>query len=281
MFRYRLLTAIVGIPLGLLLIYAGGWYLAAVVGLLALGGLHELYRLLAARNRFVYPWLGYTLALVLLFTTAFIQTPRPVFGSFPVEAILITIALAAAARWLLVPAVAPRGQRLFETLAAQIYVPQMLCYVLRLRALPNSVLLLGAYPLSTGLCWMTGLMLVLWGMDTAAYGIGKSIGRHKLCPTISPGKTVEGAVAALVVAIALTAIIGNWLGLSLLKAITLGILLGVIGQLGDLFESALKRASGVKDSGALLPGHGGILDRFDSLLLNAPLLYYYLMIVSV
>ncbi len=275
MFRYRLLTAIVGIPLGLLLIYVGGWYLAAAVGLLAVGGLSELYRLLAARGRFVYTGLGYSLALFLLFITVLVPAPRPVFGSFAVETALVAIAIAAAGRWMLAPTVAPKGQRLFETLAAQIYVPQMLSYVLRLRALSAPVAL-GAVTVSIGACWMAGLMIVIWGMDTAAYGVGKAIGRHKLCPTISPGKTVEGAVAALITAIALTTGIGHWLGLGLLHAVTLGAMLGVVGQVGDLFESALKRAAGVKDSGVLLPGHGGVLDRFDSLLLSAPLTYYYL-----
>jgi phosphatidate cytidylyltransferase len=276
MFRYRLLTAVVGIPAGLLLIYAGGWRLAAAAALLAIGGLSELYRLLAARERLVYARLGYALACVLLAATAMVPAPRPAFGSLAVEAGLVVIAMAAAGRWLLARSVAPTGRRLFDTLAAQIYVPQMLSYLLRLRAVPGASIALGSVLMPAGACWTAAVMVVVWGMDTAAYGVGKVIGRRKLCPTISPGKTVEGAVAALAAAGALTAGAGHWLGLPLVHGVVLGMMLGVVGQGGDLFESALKRAAGVKDSGALLPGHGGLLDRFDSLIFVAPVAYYYL-----
>jgi phosphatidate cytidylyltransferase len=276
-FRYRALTAVIGIPAGLLLIYAGGWWLTAAAALLSLAGLRELYQLLAARGRPVYAGLGYALALLLLLAATLVPAPRPLLGSLAIEAALVALGVAAASRWLLARAVAPKGGRLFDTLAAHVYVPQMLSYLLRLRALGGAVTL-GTLHLPAGACWAAGLMVAIWGMDTGAYAIGKAIGRHKLCPTISPGKTVEGAVAALVAATVLMLAIGRYLGLPLGHGVMLGLGLGVIGQLGDLFESALKRAAGVKDSGSLLPGHGGVLDRFDSLLLSAPLTYYYLML---
>jgi phosphatidate cytidylyltransferase len=131
-----------------------------------------------------------------------------------------------------------------------------------------------------GAGWLALVVAACWAADTAAYAVGKTLGRHKLCPSISPGKTVEGAVGGLIGAMLLTFLLGQWLGLPTGHALALGALLGVAGQLGDLAESKLKRWAGVKDSGSILPGHGGVLDRFDSLLVNAPLAYYYLRFIA-
>ncbi len=285
MLRHRVLTGVVGIPVALALIYAGGWYLAATVALLAVGGLRELYRLLAARDMFVYPGLGYPLAAILTASAAGTAAARGYAPALkPVlESALIPVGTLVAAVLLLSSAWYTRSPTLgvgkfISTLASHVYVPGLLSYVLRLRALDAPAVQLGsdgrAFP--AGMCWLVALMLVVCGMDTAAYGFGKAFGRRKLCPRISPGKTVEGAIAGLLAAVAITAAAGHWLGLPLYHGVILGLSLGVVGQVGDLFESMLKRRSGVKDSGAVLPGHGGILDRFDSLLFTAPLAYFYL-----
>ena len=120
------------------------------------------------------------------------------------------------------------------------------------------------------------LLLLVWVGDTAAYFGGRALGWHKLAPLLSPGKTVEGTVASLVA----TVVVGYWLGrawfdVGLPHAWLLPLLVNVAAQLGDLAESALKRSAGVKDSSALLPGHGGVLDRLDSFLFAAPALWYY------
>jgi phosphatidate cytidylyltransferase len=118
---------------------------------------------------------------------------------------------------------------------------------------------------------------VTWVGETAAYLVGSTMGRHKLASIISPRKTVEGAFAQLVASIATGAALGAWLlpacGSGL--ALGAGALLGVIGQFGDLAESAIKRGTGTKDTGGLIPGHGGVLDRIDSLLFNLPAFYYF------
>lgn len=121
------------------------------------------------------------------------------------------------------------------------------------------------------------LFLVVWLADAAAYMVGSLWGRHKLAPSISPGKTVEGALGALVVAVLAALVAKAWFftGIGIADAVALGLLLGVFGMLGDLAESLLKRTGAVKDSGSLLPGHGGLLDRADSLLFAAPVLFYY------
>ncbi len=121
------------------------------------------------------------------------------------------------------------------------------------------------------------LWWVVWSSDAAAYWVGTAVGRKPIAPRISPRKTVEGTLAGFVMAVSAAWIGGRWLlpPLSGLEAAVLGALLGVFGLLGDLCESLLKRGSQVKDSSGWLPGHGGVLDRSDSLLFTAPVLFYY------
>lgn len=119
--------------------------------------------------------------------------------------------------------------------------------------------------------------LVVMGADAGAYYVGRAFGKHKLAPKISPGKTWEGVAGGLLTGLLLAAVSHFWFfkNLPLKWALPLGALMTVLGILGDLTESALKRSVGAKDAAKLLPGHGGMLDRLDSLLFNAPLLYYF------
>ncbi|HLM58971.1 MAG TPA: phosphatidate cytidylyltransferase [Pyrinomonadaceae bacterium] len=119
--------------------------------------------------------------------------------------------------------------------------------------------------------------LVLMGSDTGAYYTGRALGRHKLAPNISPGKTWEGAAGGLVASLAAAAIAHYWFfpELSLRAALPLAAVMNVLGVVGDLTESALKRGAKAKDAAQILPGHGGFLDRLDSLLFNAPVIYYF------
>ncbi len=121
------------------------------------------------------------------------------------------------------------------------------------------------------------LVLIIWGSDTAAYLLGRSIGRHRLAPLISPKKTIEGLAGAIAGAIAVTLLFKNLLGLGVWWAVLIGFGLGFLGQLGDILESIGKRMWEVKDSSSLIPGHGGILDRIDSIVLTAPFFYYCLL----
>ncbi|MDH4099984.1 MAG: phosphatidate cytidylyltransferase [Nitrospirota bacterium] len=122
------------------------------------------------------------------------------------------------------------------------------------------------------------LFLATWAGDTGAYYAGRSLGRHKLYEKISPKKTREGAIGGLLASIGAVLIAKFWFlpELSVGQCVVLGCLLGVSGQIGDLVESLIKRSLSVKDSGSIIPGHGGILDRVDSLLFSGPVLYYYL-----
>jgi phosphatidate cytidylyltransferase len=119
------------------------------------------------------------------------------------------------------------------------------------------------------------LLVLLWVGDTMAYFTGRAIGRHKLAPEISPGKTWEGAVANLAGSVAVGLVAAQWIALPRMHLALMAAAANVAGQLGDLTESAYKRSAGAKDSGTLLPGHGGMLDRVDSLIFAAPVVWYY------
>ncbi len=127
--------------------------------------------------------------------------------------------------------------------------------------------------------WVLVLLAGVWSFDTGAYLVGRAIGRRPFLPWISPKKTLEGVLGGLVVATLVVAVVLAISGSSPLEALVLGPLLGIVAQSGDLAESLLKRAAGVKDSGTLLPGHGGILDRVDSILFAAPVLAAWVALV--
>ena len=118
-------------------------------------------------------------------------------------------------------------------------------------------------------------LVIVWASDTAAYFVGRAIGRFKLAPQLSPKKTWEGSLAGFIASMALAFLFERWLSAPLPQLLIVAALGNVAGQLGDLAESAYKRSAGVKDSGTLLPGHGGILDRIDALILAIPVVWYY------
>lgn len=126
-----------------------------------------------------------------------------------------------------------------------------------------------------GIAWLFFLLLAVFASDIGAFYTGTLLGKHKLCPAISPNKSVEGAIGGFVFSVLCTSIYQQYLmpEVSLTQAIPLSILCAIAAQIGDLFESVIKRSLGVKDSGKMLPGHGGVLDRIDSLLLAIPVFY--------
>jgi len=146
------------------------------------------------------------------------------------------------------------------------YVGGLLSYLIILRQhLPNGWLFL----------WLT--LFLTWAVDTGAFFTGKGWGRHYLCPQLSPGKTWEGALGGVVAGVLVAVAVSRYYPvLSIGQLLIMGLITALAGEVGDLVESAFKRQAGIKDSGNLLPGHGGILDRFDSLFFIAPVIYYYL-----
>lgn len=149
--------------------------------------------------------------------------------------------------------------------AAYLYVPFLLAHLVMLRLQPD------------GSLWLLLLMLIVMTNDSAAYYIGSAFGKHRLYPAVSPKKSIEGALGGLLGSLggALLAKFTFFTTLSYVDAVLAALLIGITGQIGDLFESLLKRSFGVKDSGSILPGHGGVLDRLDSIILAAPVTYYF------
>jgi phosphatidate cytidylyltransferase len=157
------------------------------------------------------------------------------------------------------------GRDLAISLMGLLYLPCLLVHISFLFQLPY------------GRKWLFLVLLVVMAADTAAYFVGSLIGRSKLYPVVSPNKSWEGSIGGVVGSLlgALLAKYGFFPELSLVDVLLGGILLSLSGQLGDLFESLLKRSFGVKDSGTMIPGHGGLLDRLDSLLFAFPVAYFY------
>lgn len=151
-----------------------------------------------------------------------------------------------------------------------LYIGFTLGHLLLIRALPDGIFLIFF------------VILVTWAGDTGAYYAGVSMGRTPLAPRISPNKTVEGLLGGCLLAVVIALIARAWFipSFTIVDALVLGVMLTVAGLIGDLSESMFKRGAGVKDSGGLIPGHGGMLDRLDSLLLTAPTYYYYVTLVK-
>jgi len=258
----RVLTALVLLPLFILAVLARNpLVFEALVMAAAVLCAAEMERIAAASGVQPFPFLGSLWAVGLVFCAAW-----P--GVFRLDVVLAAGLLACVGfgLWGRVPldgVLASSATALFTAL----YVGYFLGYVIKVRTLGD--------PLGARLIFL--MALVVWVGDSAAYYVGSAFGRHKLAPAVSPGKTWEGA-AANVAGGLLGAAVARWTFFADLEwrhALALGLILSVVGQLGDLFESALKRGAGVKDSGALLPGHGGFLDRLDSLIVSAPILFYY------
>jgi phosphatidate cytidylyltransferase len=254
----RAFSTLVALPILLaLVVWAPAWAFAGLVIVVGARAQWELLLLFERAGHGTLRWLGVLLGAIV--TASFIA---PMLA--PAALTLAVLVLVAAPLWR--PAGAPVDWRpAAVTLFSVCYVSWLLGYAVPLRA--------G----EAGVEWLLLLLLVTWTGETAAYLVGRTLGRHRLAPTLSPRKTVEGAVAQ-VAGSALAALVAQaWFHptLAVGEAAALGALLGTVGQVGDLGESALKRSLHAKDAGGLLPGHGGMLDRIDSLLFNTPVLFCY------
>ena len=255
MLRYRIASAAVLIPIVLGSVYFGGLLFFAAVTLALLLAGYEFFEM--ARHAGHRPLIGLGLALIALFmfdAYAHLNWEREIIAGALVGSLVLAIFWREEdwiASWAL-------------TLAGALYVGSLGAYAIRVRDLPN------------GLVWTAIALLTVWATDIGAYFVGTRIGRHGFFTGISPKKTWEGAVGGWIAA-TLTMLVGGMLaGLEPLQALLFGFGIGIVGTLGDLAESLLKRQTGVKDSGTIVPGHGGMLDRVDSLLFAAVFAYYYL-----
>ncbi|HEX4346637.1 MAG TPA: phosphatidate cytidylyltransferase [Vicinamibacterales bacterium] len=266
----RVLVGVVAIPIIYLLCMAGGLYFFAFAAIASGLALHEFYGLARAKGARPLTWLGIAAGFFvnLSFLRVTLQTP-------PLAVVLTVSALAMA----LCELFRDEGSaivNLSTTVFGVLYVSLFFGTLIGIRDLDTATAALPA-PYSGGAMVMA-MLVTIWICDSAAFHIGKPFGAHKLYPRVSPQKSWEGAVAGLAGAV-ITAVVAKYIALPFLPlpgAVYLGIIVGTVGQMGDLVESLLKRDAGVKDSSTLIPGHGGVFDRFDSVLLVAPCLFLYL-----
>jgi phosphatidate cytidylyltransferase len=259
----RVLVTVVGLPVVLWLVYLGGWWLFALVLVAALVALHELY--VMARGLRPLVLAGYAGALATLLG-AQLGGPEWMVGGF-----MLTVLFA-----FLLYGIAETRQTATVTMGSTVlgvaWIALGLSHLLLLRDLPEF-----------GRIAVFAVLISVFADDTIAYVFGRLVGRHKLAPSLSPGKTWEGFVAGTIAAVAasfFTLYDDRAEFLTIAEAIGLGLAVALAGAAGDLFESALKRDLQVKDSGALLGGHGGMLDRIDSLLFAGVAAFYVVIALS-
>ncbi len=285
----RVAVVLLGVPVAAAAVYLGGWALGAALAAVAAGGTFELYRLAGHRGvrPFVLP--GVLAAALLVLTAA--SRPDPLFSAPLLWSLLLVLLLAAAVAAIFTHGV--DGHPLLAvsvTVAGALFTGGTLAYALYLRHLPLDPAVWPATDPArsawAGRALVAYPVLLTWMNDSFAFFGGRRWGRHKLAPAVSPGKTVEGALVGLVGTALLGAVYAGlvfqrWLGLPIgvLAGIGGAVVISLIAQLGDLAESLIKREAGVKDSGRIFPGHGGILDRFDALFFSIPATYWYLALV--
>lgn len=271
----RVAVALVGIPLSVTVAYLGGVALAVFLAVMAAAGAWELCAMYRGRGSTASPLLAALLAAVVVLLAA-----STGMTAFVVVSTLLGLMIGSATM-LSAPSEALPGEAVVITLFAAAYTGALLSFAVWIRELGGD---------RGDLAAMAILFLPVaatWVGDTAAYFGGRTFGRHKFAPRISPKKTWEGAISGLIAAAG-----GAWLYVELTRGLVgwssttwlvaaFGGAVGVAGQTGDLFESRFKRECGVKDSSGLLPGHGGVLDRIDSLLFAFPVAFAYLNFVGI
>lgn len=265
----RFLTAGVGIPLFLLLLYAGGaWWAGLILSLTLLASreMGELLRRVSPNKNtpsLLLLMIGGVLFVLLAYTSA---TPA---GLPPALSMLLLVSLlfAAFVRELFIAQRAP-VHGVGGTLLGTVYPGALFAHLVLLRSL------------SHGFEWTLLVTLATWASDSAAYFVGSALGRRPLLPSVSPKKTWEGAVAGCGGGVLAGLVFALFTPLSLPAGIAGGLAVSLAGQIGDLAASSLKRQAQVKDAGTLLPGHGGILDRFDSMLFAGTVIYYSLLLLG-
>jgi phosphatidate cytidylyltransferase len=263
----RILTAVVVLPFLIVSILISSlWWLFVLLAAAAMVlGLWEFYLLAKRLQLKPDPVAGFVAGAALLTISLYNDAFNVLLVQFVIILLTAGTLIAATLRG------APFDKMIASvgaTILGVLYVPLLGSHLVSLRTGFNPAL--SAHLLSF-------FFLVLMGGDAGAYYVGRTFGKHKLAPSISPGKTWEGAVGGVIAALLMALLAHFWFfrELPLKYILPLSVIMTLVGILGDLVESALKRGAGAKDAANILPGHGGILDRLDSLLFNAPLIYYF------
>lgn len=260
MFKTRLLSGIVLVVIALAVIITGGNLLLGVMAVVSVIGMYELYRVFGAHNKF-FGMIGYVAAVVYYANLLFHFLPDVMILYLGFLVLLLAVYVFSYPKY--------KADQVMAVFFGLFYVATMLSFIYQTRMLEA-----GEY-----IVWL--IFLCSWGSDTCAYCVGVLFGKHKMSPLLSPKKSVEGAVGGVAGAMILTAlycyIFKNQMQIQTAEIWLLALVGGVgalISMVGDLAASAIKRNYDIKDYGKLIPGHGGILDRFDSVIITAPIIFF-------
>lgn len=258
----RVLIGLIAAPLIAAIVYFDGLAFLCLVLVLALFSINEFYNLMQKKDFHPAYWVGnfFTVFFIIFAYYGLKRNWEPghstILTGAAIAAMIATLFLKERPKEAIVD--------MAVTLLGMIYIGWFFSYFIFIRALSDK----GGYLLF--------LLVTVWALDTIAYFVGKVFGKHKLWPSVSPQKSIEGAIAGFIFCLIAAAIFGYFAGFETIHSLILGAIIGVAAQLSDLVESLIKRDAGVKDASQLIPGHGGVLDRMDSFILTAPIVYYYL-----
>lgn len=297
-FLKRIIVGAVGIPIAVGIIYLGGYLFLGVIIVVSTLAMHEFYKLAEKKGTFPAKWISIIFGAVFLFVTYEILAKAETGSVY--NTVLIYPALMIIYVLVILICQLFRRKKSQPLLSVSVaimglmYISVSFMFLIGVRYFGHSLELFAGNEINSAKQWtsvindkwsawlLISVFATVWICDTAAYFIGKMLGKHKLMEKVSPKKTWEGAIAGFVFAI-ISFVACSYLlihGLPLVHAIVAGVIVGTIGQIGDLAESQLKRDSAVKDSSNLLPGHGGALDRFDSILFVMPVVYIYMLLAA-
>ncbi|MCX7711840.1 MAG: phosphatidate cytidylyltransferase [Clostridia bacterium] len=272
MLKTRVISAVVGAVLLIVLLSLGNIALGLGILVLSLIGIRELYQAVSHAGYKPVRWIGY-LACIPIFlislsgenkVSAYVGLLKSVnsifFGIFVMLMVLFSLIVFLHDKYSLID--------IALTVFGILYVPFLFSFIVLTRGMTNGVLFI----------W---IIFIAWSTDTFAYFTGLMLGKHKLLPAISPKKTIEGSIGGIIGCVAATIAYGIFIRayigeIPIYHFVIIGLLNGIISQVGDLSASAIKRFVNIKDYGKVMPGHGGVLDRFDSILFVAPVVYFYL-----
>lgn len=270
----RILTALIGIPVSFFIVVKGGALFVAAIAVLALIAWREWFGICEAAGLKIAYFFG-AVFLLLTLACAWMGNGGEIY------ALATFFAFASLSLAVLKNEKYSVQDAAFNWLGFA-YIGMGFVHVVLLRFLSGAASIeLNGWQISCGALYLICAFLGIWASDTMAFFVGRQFGRRKLCPKVSPGKTWEGFCGGAFFCVLIMIYLGkSWLGLNPWGAAGLGVLIALTAPLGDLAESVVKRFAGVKDSGAVFPGHGGVLDRFDSLLFAVPVVYYYIQAVA-
>ena len=267
MFLTRLISGILLLAFTFVTMFFGGQLLLVTLFMISLLGLYELYKVMKFENT-PLAYVGYVAAFIWYINIDTKQSP--LFNVNVPELMVLSIAVVALLLVFVVKYPKYSANQLFSTIFGIFYIPVMISFIFKTR----ETIAFGEW-----LAWM--VYVSSWGSDTCAYAVGRLFGKHKLAPDLSPKKSVEGSIGGIIgsalIGVIFGLIMSNFTGKSenlIIIFAVIGGLGSIISQIGDLAASGIKRNYDIKDYGHLIPGHGGILDRYDSIIITAPIVYF-------